>query len=162
MKRADETVTAFTMRRLREAKPILAEFDDMCELFTSYAITVADWKHRYAGAAYSTRLKAAIADMKFAIAEAEKHPEIAPPAQAGADVRDGADNAIACDAMADARLVAAYRSGADAVREALERVLLDIDFMVERGVIPAGIRHDMIYTRARAALALIEHPGDKS
>jgi hypothetical protein len=48
----------------------------MCDLFTSYASTVANWKHAYFGAAYSTRIKAAIADMKFAIAEAEKHPEI--------------------------------------------------------------------------------------
>lgn len=55
------------------------DFDAMCDLFTSYASTVANWKHAYFGAAYSTRIKAAIADMKFAIAEAEKHPEIGVP-----------------------------------------------------------------------------------
>lgn len=55
------------------------DFDATCDLFTSYASTCAGWKNNYSGAAYATRLKAAIADMKFAIAEAEKHPEIAPP-----------------------------------------------------------------------------------
>ena len=66
------------------AKPSAEKFDAMCDLFTSYARTVANWQQYYYGAAYSTRLKAAIADMKFAIAEAEKHPEIVQPAQTGA------------------------------------------------------------------------------
>lgn len=62
------------------ATPPTKDFDAVCDLFTSYARTVANWQLRYYGAAYSTRLKAAIADMKFAIAEAEKHPEIGVPA----------------------------------------------------------------------------------
>jgi hypothetical protein len=37
------------------------------------------------------------------------------------------------------------------LREALENVLLDIDFMVDRGIIP-DVRNDMIYIAARAAL----------
>ena len=36
--------------------------------------------------------------------------------------------------------------------EALERVLLDIDFMIEDGTI-TDVREDIIYTKARAALA---------
>jgi hypothetical protein len=37
------------------------------------------------------------------------------------------------------------------LREALEGVLLDVHFMIERGVIP-DVRNDMIYIAARAAL----------
>ncbi len=55
---------------------MMSDFDDVCDLFTAYARTVADWKHCYEGAAYSTRLRAAIADMKFAIEQAERNPEI--------------------------------------------------------------------------------------
>lgn len=40
------------------------------------------------------------------------------------------------------------------VAKALENVLLDIDFMIERGLLP-DIRDDMIYVEARAAIAAI-------
>ena len=39
----------------------------------------------------------------------------------------------------------------EAYEEALRRILLDIDFMVESGVI-SDIRNDVIYMNARAAL----------
>jgi hypothetical protein len=60
-------------------KTVTPDFDATCDLFTAYASTAANWKDAYLGAAYSTRIKAAIADMKFAISEAEKHPEIGGP-----------------------------------------------------------------------------------
>ena len=43
------------------------------------------------------------------------------------------------------------------LRAALERMLLEFDFMVERGVIP-DVRNDIIFVEARAALA---QGGDK-
>jgi hypothetical protein len=64
------------------------DFDAMCDLFTGHASVVLNWRHSYFGAAYSTRLKAAIAEMKYAIAEAEKHPEIRPDAAATAPATD--------------------------------------------------------------------------
>jgi hypothetical protein len=77
------------------------DFDAMCDLFTGHASVVANWKHSYFGAAYSTRLKAAIAEMKYAIAEAEKHPEIRPDAaatpKATADERWCLANNISCN-----------------------------------------------------------------
>jgi hypothetical protein len=52
------------------------DFDDMATRFTKRVRVAADWKQNYFGAAYATRIKQAIADLKLAIAEAEKHPEI--------------------------------------------------------------------------------------
>jgi len=43
------------------------------------------------------------------------------------------------------------------LRAALERMLLEFDFMVERGVIP-DVRNDIIFVESRAALA---QGGDK-
>lgn len=53
-------------------------FDAMAARFTASLRFVADWKHNYLGAAYSTRIKAAIAFLKQEIAEIERHPEIGP------------------------------------------------------------------------------------
>jgi hypothetical protein len=48
----------------------------MARKFTARVTTAAEWKHSYFGAAYSSRIKAAIAELREAIAEAEAHPEI--------------------------------------------------------------------------------------
>ena len=55
------------------------DFDAVCARFTQRVAKAANWKHAYFGAAYSTRINAAIFDLKVAIAEAERHPELAPP-----------------------------------------------------------------------------------
>ena len=39
----------------------MSHFDDVCAEFTQTMRAVADWKHTYHGAAYTTRLTAAIA-----------------------------------------------------------------------------------------------------
>jgi len=54
------------------------EFDVMMQRFTSRVRFAADWKDNYFGAAYSTRIKQAISDLKSAIAEAELNREIKP------------------------------------------------------------------------------------
>jgi hypothetical protein len=52
-------------------------FDAMARSFTSKVRSAADWKNHYVGAAYATRIRSAITDLRAAIAEAERHPEIA-------------------------------------------------------------------------------------
>lgn len=47
------------------------DFDNACAAFTMTMGAVANWKHTYPGAAYSTRLRAAIADAKGAISRME-------------------------------------------------------------------------------------------
>ena len=54
------------------------EFDDMAREFTVACQKAAAWKDIYFGAAYSTRIRAAIDDLEKAIAQARQHPEIAP------------------------------------------------------------------------------------
>lgn len=53
-----------------------SDFDAMANLFTARVSAAANWKHRYFGAAYSTRIKQAIVELEAAIAEAKLHPEI--------------------------------------------------------------------------------------
>lgn len=55
----------------------MTDFDRMAERFTARVREAANWKHNYVGAAYATRIKAAIANLRGAIAEAERNPEIA-------------------------------------------------------------------------------------
>lgn len=59
-------------------KALAPTFDDICEMFTFWTEKAYRWKYAYSGAAYSTRIKAAIVDLKEAIAECEKHPELTP------------------------------------------------------------------------------------
>lgn len=99
----------------------MSDFDVMCDLFTSYARAVANWQQNYFGAAYSTRLRAAIADMKFAIAEAEKHPEIGATALCSspsphAEVREAGDGKLTPKAFVDDILSACDPSNWDAER----------------------------------------------
>lgn len=54
------------------------DFDAMTEAFTVGVRRALHWREAYFGAAYATRVKAAIADLKATIAEAEAHPEIGP------------------------------------------------------------------------------------
>ena len=54
----------------------MSDFDRMTEQFTRACLAAADWKHRQFGAAYATRIRAAIADLKAGIAIVEAHPEI--------------------------------------------------------------------------------------
>jgi hypothetical protein len=51
-------------------------FDRMARDFTVAMQKAAAWKDIYFGAAYSTRIRTAIAELKVAIACAEAHPEI--------------------------------------------------------------------------------------
>ena len=51
------------------------DFDEMTDKFGAAMRHAADWRC-YFGAAYSTRVKRAIANAKKAIAEAEAHPKI--------------------------------------------------------------------------------------
>jgi len=51
-------------------------FDEMAEAFTIAAENAACWRTHYPGAAYSTRIRAAIDELRAAIAAAELHPEI--------------------------------------------------------------------------------------
>jgi hypothetical protein len=51
-------------------------FDDMTDRFGAACRRAAGFRDNYFGAAYATRVRAAIADLKAAIAEAEAHPEI--------------------------------------------------------------------------------------
>lgn len=55
----------------------MTDFDKMADQFTMRLMRAGLWKHNYRGAVYSTRIKAAIRELKEAIAEAEQHPEIA-------------------------------------------------------------------------------------
>lgn len=59
-------------------KALAPTFDDICAMFTFWTEKASTWKYAYHGAAYSTRIKAAIVDLKSAIAECEKHPELRP------------------------------------------------------------------------------------
>jgi hypothetical protein len=54
----------------------MTDFDQMTARFTSACRVAELWKHNYFGAAYATRIRAAIADLKAEIAIAEAHPEI--------------------------------------------------------------------------------------
>jgi hypothetical protein len=54
----------------------MTDFDRMAERFTARLREAVDWKHNYVGAAYATRIRAAIDNLRDAIAEAERHPEI--------------------------------------------------------------------------------------
>lgn len=58
----------------------MPNFDEMTVIFTARVTRAANWKHTYFGAAYSTRIKQAIAELKEAIAEAEQNEEIKPNA----------------------------------------------------------------------------------
>ena len=53
-------------------------FDRVCKQFTFRVERAADWRNTYFGAAYSTRMKAAIKELKEAIAEAEECVELKP------------------------------------------------------------------------------------
>jgi hypothetical protein len=61
-----------------EGRGVSDDFDRMASRFTAHVKRAAEWKHTYFGAAYSTRIREAILELKIAIDEAEKHPEIAP------------------------------------------------------------------------------------
>lgn len=66
------------------------DFDKVCSDFSVACRYAADWKHHFFGAAYSTRVKAAIHFLKAAIAVAERNAELAPlaaPADRGAEER---------------------------------------------------------------------------
>jgi uncharacterized small protein (DUF1192 family) len=65
-------------------------------------------------------------------------------------VRRMADDITSMSAEADAQ-IAALKAEVERLRVALQRVLSDIDFMVESDIIP-DIRDDFIYTEAHAAL----------
>ena len=54
------------------------DFDAMTERFTTGVRRALHWRDVYFGAAYSTRVRQAIADLKATIAEAEAHCEIGP------------------------------------------------------------------------------------
>jgi len=54
----------------------MTDFDNMANKFTARVRLASEWKHVYFGAAYATRIRSAIAELKSAIAEAEAHPEI--------------------------------------------------------------------------------------
>lgn len=51
-------------------------FDEMAADFTTVVRNASYWKDNYFGAAYSTRIRTAIRELKRAIAIAEAHPEI--------------------------------------------------------------------------------------
>lgn len=53
-------------------------FDEMAQEFTARVSEAANWKHSYLGAAYATRIQAAIKNLRQAIEMAERHPEIGP------------------------------------------------------------------------------------
>lgn len=55
-----------------------AAFDKMTQAFSDAMWRAQHWRDEYSGAAYSTRIKAAIGDARAACDEAEKHPEITP------------------------------------------------------------------------------------
>lgn len=59
--------------------PAPSDFDAMGRYFSEELRAIAEWKHAYFGAAYSTRIRAAIAHLRQLIAEIESHPEIGPP-----------------------------------------------------------------------------------
>lgn len=59
----------------------MTEFDKMGEELSIRLRFAADWKNNYYGAAYATRIQAAIADVRLALAAAEAHPEIGLVAQ---------------------------------------------------------------------------------
>jgi hypothetical protein len=59
--------------------PETPSFDKMAAAFTARVRFAAAWAASYPGAAYATRIRAAIADLRTAIAEAEKSPEIGRP-----------------------------------------------------------------------------------
>ena len=52
------------------------DFDKMTDSFGAAMRRASHWRDTYYGAAYSTRIKSAIADAKHAISQAEAHPEI--------------------------------------------------------------------------------------
>lgn len=49
----------------------MSAFDDMTDRFAARVDKARHWRDNYFGAAYSTRIRAAIAELKEAIAEAE-------------------------------------------------------------------------------------------
>ncbi len=51
-------------------------FDSMTARFTRACLRASDWKHHYFGAAYATRIRTAIAELKEEIKIAEEDPEI--------------------------------------------------------------------------------------
>lgn len=51
-------------------------FDAMTAKFTERVARASQWRHAYYGAAYATRIKEAIKELREAITEAETHPEI--------------------------------------------------------------------------------------
>jgi hypothetical protein len=53
------------------------EFNDVCDAFTMACVNAANWRHRYSGAVYSTRLFHAITAIEAAIVRAKRHPDIA-------------------------------------------------------------------------------------
>lgn len=55
----------------------MTDFDKMALAFTTRVRRAAEWEHAYFGAAYATRIRAAIKELKEAIEEAERNPEIA-------------------------------------------------------------------------------------
>jgi hypothetical protein len=58
--------------------PVAPNFDRVAAQFTFRVERAAAWKHSYFGAAYATRLKAAIRELREAIEEAEKCVELKP------------------------------------------------------------------------------------
>ena len=53
-------------------------FDEMAAEFTARVREAADWEHSYVGAAHSTRIRAAIENLRFAIDKVEHHPAMRP------------------------------------------------------------------------------------
>lgn len=68
----------------------MTTFDEMTDRFTGRVNRAVHWRDSYPGAAYSTRLEAAIRELREAIAEAEQHPEIDTPATQTGEAK-GAD-----------------------------------------------------------------------
>lgn len=52
------------------------DFDKVAAEFTARVTRAAAWKHSYGGACFATRIRSAIDELNYAIAEAQKHPEI--------------------------------------------------------------------------------------
>ena len=57
----------------------MTDFDKMAERFTARVRYAGNWRDNYFGAAYATRIKQAIQELREAIAEAERNEEIKEP-----------------------------------------------------------------------------------
>ena len=70
----------------------------------------------------------------------------------GWTIEDAGEREAIASVIAALRGYARLQAENERLRAALERMLLEFDFMVERGVIP-DVRNDIIFVEARAALA---------